>query len=246
MPKLWLFDLDDTLFEASGGMLHKIHLLMNEYICRELNVGWEEASMLRRHYWSVYGATFLGLWRHHGIDPRDFLSFSHDFDPCPFIHFSGCPARDVKRLAGLKVVFTNGPRNYAEAVLRALRLDHVVDGLVASTDMYALGEWRPKPRRLMFLKMCRRWGVSPADTVFVDDSPMNLKGARAMGVKTVWCTGYRMRNGKLANRVVQPYADFAIGHIRELSRLKFGSEDAQVFTNGGLNVLTHHRSLQVA
>lgn len=25
MPKLWLFDLDDTLFEASGGMLHKIH-----------------------------------------------------------------------------------------------------------------------------------------------------------------------------------------------------------------------------
>ena len=67
-----------------------------------------------------------------------------------------------------------------------------------------------------------------------------------MGVKTVWCTGYRMRNGKLANRVVQSYADFAIGHIRELSRLKFGSEDAQVFTNGGLNVLTHHRSLQVA
>ena len=74
MPKLWLFDLDDTLFEASGGMLHKIHLLMNEYMCRELGMEWEEASALRRHYWSVYGATFLGLWRHHGIDPRDFLS----------------------------------------------------------------------------------------------------------------------------------------------------------------------------
>ena len=69
MPKLWLFDLDDTLFEASGGMLHKIHLLMNEYMCRELGMEWEEASALRRRYWSVYGATFLGLWRHHGIDP---------------------------------------------------------------------------------------------------------------------------------------------------------------------------------
>ena len=57
MPKLWLFDLDDTLFEASGGMLHKIHLLMNEYMCRELGMEWEEASALRRRYWSVYGAT---------------------------------------------------------------------------------------------------------------------------------------------------------------------------------------------
>lgn len=100
MPKLWLFDLDDTLFEASGGMLHKIHLLMNEYMCRELGMEWEEASALRRHYWSVYGATFLGLWRHHGIDPRDFLSFAHDFDPRLYIQFSGCPAEDVKRLPG--------------------------------------------------------------------------------------------------------------------------------------------------
>ena len=151
MPKLWLFDLDDTLFEASGGMLHKIHLLMNEYMCRELGMEWEEASALRRHYWSVYGATFLGLWRHHGIDPRDFLSFAHDFDPRLYIQFSGCPAEDVKRLPGRKVVFTNGPRNYARAVLEALELDHVVDGLVASTDMHALGQWRPKPSRLMFL-----------------------------------------------------------------------------------------------
>ena len=109
MPKLWLFDLDDTLFEASGGMLHKIHLLMNEYMCRELGMEWEEASALRRHYWSVYGATFLGLWRHHGIDPRDFLSFAHDFDPRLYIQFSGCPAEDVKRLPGRKVATMPGP-----------------------------------------------------------------------------------------------------------------------------------------
>lgn len=246
MPKLWLFDLDDTLFEASGGMLHKIHLLMNEYMCRELGMEWEEASVLRRHYWSVYGATFLGLWRHHGIDPRDFLSFAHDFDPRLYIQFSGCPAEDVKRLPGRKVVFTNGPRNYARAVLEALELDHVVDGLVASTDMHALGQWRPKPSRLMFLMTCRRWGVSPADTVFVDDSPMNLMAAHAERIRTVWCTGYRKKNGKLANRIVRPCADFTIGHIRELSRLQFGTPDDRIFSNGCLNVLTHRRSLCAA
>ena len=29
MSKLWLLDLDDTLFEASAGMLYSIHLRMN-------------------------------------------------------------------------------------------------------------------------------------------------------------------------------------------------------------------------
>lgn len=66
----------------------------------------------------------------------------------------------------------------------------------ASTDMHALGQWRPKPSRLMFLMTCRRWGVSPADTVFVDDSPMNLMAAHAEGIRTVWCTGYRKKNGQ--------------------------------------------------
>lgn len=232
MPKLWLFDLDDTLFEASGGMLHKIHLLMNEYMCRELGMEWKEASALRRHYWMVYGATFLGLWKHHGIDPRDFLSYAHDFDPRPYIQFSGCPVEDVRRLPGRKVVFTNGPRNYAQAVLRALELDRVFDGLVASTDMHALGEWRPKPSRQMFLMTCRRWGSDPRNTIFIDDSPMNLMAAHAVGITTVWCTGYRRKNGRLSNRSSRAYADFSIGHIRELARLCFRTQGDSTFSNG--------------
>lgn len=52
MPKLWLFDLDDTLFEASGGMLHKIHLLMNEYMCRELGMESLKSSKAPTNYFT--------------------------------------------------------------------------------------------------------------------------------------------------------------------------------------------------
>ena len=220
-PALWLMDLDDTLFEASAGMLRAIHLRMNAYICRELALTDEAASAIRTAYWSRYGATFLGLWLHHDIDPRDFLKSAHDFDPSPFIRFSGSPEADISRLSGRKVLFANGPRTYAEAVLRRLGLTHAFDGTITSTDMHALGRWRPKPDSLMLLKACRRFGVKPQDAVLVDDSLMNLKCAHALGLKTVWCFGYRQRNGRLRNPMRLAYVNAAVPHIRELSRLKF-------------------------
>ncbi|EJX02364.1 hypothetical protein EVA_09529, partial [gut metagenome] len=33
MTKCWFIDLDDSIFEASGGMLHAIHLRMNVVYC---------------------------------------------------------------------------------------------------------------------------------------------------------------------------------------------------------------------
>ena len=55
VPKLWFIDLDDTLFEASGGMLHAIHLRMNDFISKRLGLDWEAAGRLRTAYWAQYG-----------------------------------------------------------------------------------------------------------------------------------------------------------------------------------------------
>ncbi len=218
--KLWLLDLDDTLFEASSGMLYKIHLRMNAYIMKYLNVSEVEASDLRTRYWTMYGATFFGLWRHHGIEPPHFLSFAHDFDLSPFVCYDQDLASILRRLPGKKVIFTNGPRSYAERVLRCLHLGAVIDDMVTSSDMRALGEWRPKPSRLMLLQTCRRFQVSPHCATLVDDSLMNLKCAHEVGLRTVWCMGYRQRNGKLSNRYASLFVDHSITHIRELPFLK--------------------------
>ena len=36
-----------------------------------------EAARLREHYWSRYGATLLGLVRHHGVKAAHFLEQTH-------------------------------------------------------------------------------------------------------------------------------------------------------------------------
>ena len=224
MTRCWFIDLDDSIFEASGGMLHAIHLKMNEFMVREMNLSWEEASELRTRYWAHYGATFLGLWKRHGIDPRRFLTETHDFDPTPFIHVDGNPVTDLRGLKGRRVVFTNGPRIYAERVLSLLGIEEAVDDLVTSTDMRLFNDWRPKPSRSMLLAFCRRYGVAPQDAAIIDDSPMNLKTAHSIGMKTVWCTGYRRRHGKLDCRRALPYVDFAVTHLREVRRLPINTQ----------------------
>ncbi|MBI3440132.1 MAG: pyrimidine 5'-nucleotidase, partial [Proteobacteria bacterium] len=75
----WVFDLDNTLYstpllyEAVGGR-------MTAYIARALGVSDDEARILRERYFDEYGATVVGLSRHHAMDAHDFLAHVHDVD----------------------------------------------------------------------------------------------------------------------------------------------------------------------
>ncbi|HNN46060.1 MAG TPA: pyrimidine 5'-nucleotidase, partial [Azospira sp.] len=71
--RTWLFDLDNTLHNASPHIFPHINRSMREYIERHLGVDKDEATRLRQTYWDRYGATLTGLVRHHGVDPRHFL-----------------------------------------------------------------------------------------------------------------------------------------------------------------------------
>ena len=77
--KTWLFDLDNTLHQATPHIFPHINRSMTDYIERHLGVDRHEATRIRQHYWMRYGATLLGLTRHHGTDPDHFLRETHQF-----------------------------------------------------------------------------------------------------------------------------------------------------------------------
>jgi hypothetical protein len=76
---VWLFDLDNTLHDATPHIFPHINRAMATYIRHHLGVDDDEATRLRLDYWQRYGATLLGLMRHHGTDPQHFLRHTHDF-----------------------------------------------------------------------------------------------------------------------------------------------------------------------
>jgi putative hydrolase of the HAD superfamily len=182
-PRAWIFDLDNTLHDASPHVFPYLNRSMTAYVERHLGIDNEQAGRLRRHYWIRYGATILGLMRHHGIDPHHFLRVTHDFPNLPSMILLQPGLRSVLcRLRGRKVVFSNSPAGYAGSVLRILGIADQFDGVFSIEHT----GFRPKPNPAGFLRLLRRYCLKPRGCVMVEDSLENLLTARRLGMETVW------------------------------------------------------------
>jgi len=196
MSTVWLLDLDNTLHDALEHVFPRINRAMTAFMARRLELPEEQASALRVHYWQRYGATMLGVIRHHGVDAHEFLRETHPFPDLDTIVARDHGLRDaLRRLPGRKVVVTNAPAAYARGVLRRLGIAPLLDGLVAVESMRFAGRFHPKPSRPMLRRIVARLRVSARRCVLVEDSAQNLVSARACGLRTVLVTGiaWRMR-----------------------------------------------------
>lgn len=179
---VWLFDLDDTLHHASTHIFPQINQAMTAYVAQALNVDDDEADRLRMDYWRRYGATLTGLMRHHGIDPHHFLRQTHQFPELPRqLVFDRALKNALQRVRGRKIVFSNAPRHYAEAVLRAMDIYDCFDGIWCLERL----RFVPKPFPAAFHRLLRREGISARRCVMVEDSAENLRTAKALGMRTV-------------------------------------------------------------
>lgn len=183
MQQTWLFDLDNTLHDASPHIFPHINRSMREYIERHLGLDQQAANTLREHYWQRYGATLLGLIRHHGIDPLHFLRETHNFPDLKRMLVFDKPLRHtLARLPGRKIVFSNAPRHYTEAILELTGLDHCFDAVYTIERL----KFRPKPMPQGFRALLRAEHLNPRRCIMVEDSAENLRTAKRLGMKTVW------------------------------------------------------------
>ena len=78
-PRVWFFDLDNTLHDASHRIFGEMNRSMTDWMISNLAVDATEADRLRTDYWTRYGSTLLGLIRHHTINAHAFLRATHAF-----------------------------------------------------------------------------------------------------------------------------------------------------------------------
>ena len=201
---VWLFDLDNTLHNATPHIFPHINQAMREYIERHLGLDQQAANHLRQDYWQRYGATLLGLMRHHNTDPRHFLWETHQFPNLEQMIVFERPLRHaLRRLPGRKIVFSNGPRHYAEAILDLTGLGHCFDTLYAVDNV----RFQPKPMLAGFRALLRAERQDPRRCIMVEDSLANLVSAKRLGMKTVWVsTGLRQ----------SPFVDVKISSVTQL------------------------------
>ena len=206
MKPVWVFDLDNTLHNATPHIFPHINRSMTAYLQQHLELDVQAASELRVHYWHHYGATLSGMMKHHGTDPAHFLWHTHQFPELPNMVLRDPRLRHaLLKLPGKKLVFTNAPQHYARAVLELLRVDDLFG------DVFAIEHTRyqPKPQLAGFMRLLRKHRLSPARCVMVEDSAENLQAAKRLGMRTVWVD---------ATPRSPAYVDVKIRSVMELPR----------------------------
>lgn len=180
---LWVFDLDNTLHDASPHIFPHINRAMTAYLVEHLALDEPAANQLRMDYWQRYGATLLGLMRNHGTEPQHFLWHTHQFPALPSMVVAEKGLRRIlQRLPGRMVVFSNAPAHYSAAVLDVLGIrDLFVDVFTIERVQY-----RPKPDLHGFRRVLQRLRCRPEQAIMVEDTLPNLAAAKRLGMKTLW------------------------------------------------------------
>jgi putative hydrolase of the HAD superfamily len=197
---IWIFDLDNTLHDASYAIFPAITENMNTFIAARAGksgvpISPESANAIRLLYWKRYGATLPGMVRHHGIKAKDFLDAAHNLvDISTMIRSERGLKQLIKRLPGRKILLTNSARNYSREVLRHLGLYRYFSRHVSIESMRVHGQLEPKPSRKLFRKLLASEKIRPSQCVLVEDSEAILKSAKSLGMRTAWITRYTSRD----------------------------------------------------
>jgi putative hydrolase of the HAD superfamily len=176
-----LFDLDETLYPTSAGLMREISARMSEFMITRVGVPPSDVEQQRRDYWERYGTTLRGLYIERHIDPQAFLEFVHDVRIEKYLHADSRLDAMLARLPQTKSIFTNAPADYAWRVLRVLGVaKHFTDIF----DINFIG-YQSKPTQLAYAKVIAALPVSADECVMIDDTPRNLAPAKALGMRTV-------------------------------------------------------------
>ncbi|MGA8302824.1 MAG: HAD family hydrolase [Thermoplasmata archaeon] len=202
LPKVVLFDMDDTIFDhslscrAALGRLRRGHRflrarslddLQQEYL-RLLGVMHRDVALGRRTREEARAERFLRLadWQGHPIDPRTAVGLAEEYRE----HYlrlrrpvRGAPEflRALNGRTRIGIV-TNSTTLEQTEKLAFLGLDRIVEFLVTSEEIGAA-----KPEPAIFRAALDRAGALPSEAVMVGDWwAGDIVGARDVGIRAVW------------------------------------------------------------
>jgi len=180
----WVFDLDNTLYPASSKLFDQISRRMTGFISEHFDIAPDAALARQRDFFMRYGTTLRGLMVEHRLDPEPFLDYVHRID-VGMVAANPNLERQLDRLPGRKLIFTNGSRVHAERVMDRIGVSHHFEDIF---DI-AAADYVPKPDLTSYSIMLDRHRVDPGRACMIEDIAINLEPAKSLGMATVWLKG---------------------------------------------------------
>jgi putative hydrolase of the HAD superfamily len=173
-----LFDLDDTLYPASSGVLKEVNRRIGVFCADFFGIDEDEANRMRQGTHVRYGTTLQWLRICHGMkDPEPYIEAIHPVNIEDFVRPDPALRDFLSRIRNDYVLFTNSPLEHANRTLKALGLHDLFPRI---WDLRRLG-YRGKPHREAFHRVLGDLGLAPQEAILIDDSTVNIDGFRRMG-----------------------------------------------------------------
>lgn len=198
-----LFDLDNTLYPQSSGLMEEIGRRMNRFMVERLGFPMDKVSEHRDALLHSHGTTLNALRRRYAVDPVEFLEFVHDIPLERFLRYEQHLDRMLHALPLRRIIFTNADARHARRVLSRLGILHHFESII---DIHLL-EFINKPDHRAYLKAMEIVSARPEECVLLEDSIINILPARRMGMTTV-LVGNRTRAEEAHHRI-ECIAEFA-------------------------------------
>jgi putative hydrolase of the HAD superfamily len=197
-----IFDLDETLYPRSAGVMQEIARLIVMYMTERLGFTAEKANQLRRRFFAQYGTTLRGLLTEYQVDTEDYLRFVHDINIQDYIAPDPHLDAMLHRIPLTKVIFTSANQWHAQRVLAQLGIRQHFQTIL---DIQATGLYnKPDPRS--YELVLRALGAAGPECILIEDSARNLRPAKELfGMTTI------LVDGQLESGV-----DIALGNLLEL------------------------------
>jgi putative hydrolase of the HAD superfamily len=206
----FFFDLDNTLYPHTARVTEALEEKMNAYVAEIAQLDTLDAAKMRQGYFERYGTTLRGLQLHHAVDTEAYLARVHDIQIEALVTRNQLLCDLMQPILNQSTVFTNSPREHAIRVLTALGFQ---DQQWSIVDIRAT-DFQPKPQLAAYEAALRAAHAEPASSVLFEDTLVNLKTAKAIGMQTVYI------HPDPTSITVPSYVDYVYADIVDAVRLR--------------------------
>ncbi len=183
--KLILFDMDETLYPRATTLMPTVTERITQFMIDQLGMTPQEAAQQRQIFREKYGTALRGLMEEKHLSDMDginaYLQYVHDIPLVDVLEVDPVAREMLMQLPLRRAVLTNSNIEHAERVLTHLNLWDVFEGVI---DIRAMNFFsKPDPRA--YQAALDRFGVTAEETIFVEDTPVNTRPAKALGITTI-------------------------------------------------------------
>ena len=177
----WIFDLDNTLYQADSGIFQQVHELMGKFIEKHLKIDINKAKEIQKKYYKLHGTTLRGMMDNHGVDPDYFLEEVHKLD-YSIVGPNKLLNEQLSKLNGRKIIYTNANNKHAIDVLDRIGLANFFDEIF---DI-KMANYIPKPEIKPYEQIIDLFSIDPESSAMFDDIAKNLVPAKKVNFTSVW------------------------------------------------------------